>query len=95
VPTAPLDDAAPATLARPGDQESRLDVADRTRLVRQALRRLSDKEREAVVLRDIEGLSTAQTARSLGCLEVTVRSHLSRGRLKLQAAIELAEGGGR
>jgi RNA polymerase sigma-70 factor (ECF subfamily) len=94
VPTAPLEDADPALLARPGEQEMNADAGDRVRRVRRALAALPPKEAEALVLRDIEGLSTHEVARALGCLEVTVRSHLSRGRLKLRAALDRGGGGG-
>ncbi len=89
---APLDDLDPSLLATPGDQEANADAADRARAIRRALAALSPKEREAVVLRDMEGLSTAEVARALGCMEITVRSHLSRGRLKLQAALAVPGG---
>ena len=95
MPAAPLDDLDPAVLARPADQEKHADAADRLRAIRDALRLLSAREREVVVLRDVEGLSTAEVARTLGCMEITVRSHLSRGRLKLQAALSGARGEGR
>ena len=50
-----------------------------------ALAELSTKERAAVVLREIEGLSTAEVAGILGSSEVTVRSQISKalGRLRL------------
>ena len=49
-----------------------------------ALLELSEKERAAVVLREIEGLSTAEVAGILGSSEVTVGSQISRalGRLR-------------
>ena len=95
MPAAPLDDLDPAVLARPANQETDADAADRVRAIREALRLLSVREREVVVLRDVEGFSTAEVARALGCMEITVRSHLSRGRLKLQGALSGAEGRGR
>ena len=50
-----------------------------------ALAELPTKERAAVVLREIEGLSTAEVAGILGSSEVTVRSQISKalGRLRL------------
>jgi len=48
------------------------------------LQTLSEKERQAFVLRDIEGLSTKDVARALGSTQVTVRSQISRARLKLK-----------
>lgn len=87
VPTSALDELDDAILAAPGDQEANAEALERDRAIRKALALLSGKEREAVVLRDVEGLSTAEVARALGCMEVTVRSHLSRGRLKLHEAL--------
>lgn len=48
------------------------------------LRDLPPREREAIVLRDIEGLTTAEVAEALGSTENTVRSQISRGRLRLR-----------
>jgi RNA polymerase sigma-70 factor (ECF subfamily) len=53
----------------------------------QALQQLPEKERAAVVLRDIEGFSTAETAEILGSSEATVRSQISSARLKVKKAI--------
>jgi RNA polymerase sigma-70 factor (ECF subfamily) len=49
-----------------------------------ALKTLPEKERAAVVLRDMQGLSTREVAGILGSSEVTVRSQISvaRGKLK-------------
>jgi RNA polymerase sigma-70 factor, ECF subfamily len=55
--------------------------------LQKALDRLPEKERLAIVLRDIEGLSTADVAAILRSSETTVRSQVSRGRLRLKAAI--------
>lgn len=56
-------------------------------ILQKALERLPEKERLAIVLRDIEGLSTADVAAILHSSETTVRSQVSRGRLRLKAAI--------
>ncbi len=71
-------------LAGGEDQEQAAVAADECAIVLEALETLPPKEREAVVLRDIEGLSTAETARAMGCLQITVRSHLSRARVKVK-----------
>lgn len=60
-----------------------LALEERKRLVMEGLSKLPERERAAVVLRDIEGLSTAEVAAILGVEEVTVRSQASSGRLKL------------
>ena len=51
-----------------------------------ALARLPPEQREAVVLRDMEGLPYADIARIVGCPLGTVKSRLSAGRARLQAA---------
>jgi len=62
-------------------------------ILQRALNGLPEKERLALVLRDIEGLSTAEVASILCSSETTVRSQVSRGRLRLKAAIERVMGG--
>jgi RNA polymerase sigma-70 factor (ECF subfamily) len=68
--------------------EEEVGRAEQSRLVRTAIRSLPEKERTAVVLRDIEGLTTAEVATVLGASEATVRSHLSAGRLRIKAFVE-------
>ncbi len=57
---------------------------EQKRTVAAGLRTLAEKERAAIVLREIEGLSTKEVARILGSSEVTVRSQVSTGRQKLR-----------
>lgn len=63
--------------------ERRAEAAQETRRLLELLGELPEKERTALVLRDVEGLSTAEVAEVLGSSPVTVRSQISRGRLKL------------
>ena len=63
----------------PLDQMSQ---TEEVRFVAAALRRLPEKERAAVVLRDLEGLSTNEVAGILGSTENTVRSQVSRARYR-------------
>jgi RNA polymerase sigma-70 factor (ECF subfamily) len=64
-------------------------------VLQKALQSLPEKERMAIVLRDVEGRSTAEVASILQSSETTVRSQVSRGRLKLKAAIDALVGGSR
>jgi RNA polymerase sigma-70 factor (ECF subfamily) len=68
--------------------DAELTLAERRRLVADALKRLPEKERAAVVLRDIEGLSTREVANILGSSEVTVRSQVSSARVKIKKFVE-------
>jgi RNA polymerase sigma-70 factor (ECF subfamily) len=56
---------------------------ERKRLLTEGLKTLGDRERAAIVLRDIEGHSTQEVAKLLGIEEVTVRSQISVARVKL------------
>src|SRR6516225_3675608 len=58
-----------------------------------ALNSLPEKERIAITLRDIEGLSTSEVAAILETSESTVRSQISRARVRLKEAIDEMLGG--
>jgi RNA polymerase sigma-70 factor, ECF subfamily len=58
-------------------------LEERKRLLKEALKTLAERERAAIVLRDIEGRSTREVAKILGVEEVTVRSQISVARVKL------------
>lgn len=78
----------------PGSGPLALLYADeQRRLLHRALADLGEKERAAVVLRDLEGLTTAEVAEILGSSEPTVRSQISVARLKIRAALKRIPGG--
>lgn len=52
--------------------------------LRAGLATLPEKERAALLLREREGLTTAEVARALGSSEVTVRSQICNARIKLR-----------
>ncbi len=62
--------------------------AERQRLVREAIDRLPENYRMVVILRDIEELSTAETARVLEISEGAVRVRLHRARQALRALLD-------
>jgi RNA polymerase sigma-70 factor (ECF subfamily) len=62
-------------------------------ILQRALNSLPERERLAIVLRDVEGRTTAEVALILESSETTVRSQVSRGRLRLKAAIDRLMGG--
>lgn len=57
-----------------------------------ALNSLPEKERMAVILRDVEGFSTSEVAEILGNSESTVRSQICRGRCRIKEAMDLITG---
>jgi RNA polymerase sigma-70 factor (ECF subfamily) len=74
------DDQAPDPSV---DALTTITLDERKRLLREGLKTLAERERAAIVLRDIEGRSTQEVARILGVEEVTVRSQISVARVKL------------
>jgi RNA polymerase sigma-70 factor (ECF subfamily) len=74
-----VDDAA--------ELHARAEAAELRRVLEDAVARLPEKYRAAVVLRDIEGLSTSEAAEALGLREAAFKSRLHRGRMALRAAV--------
>ena len=90
-----VETAEPMACAASGNPHHEMIVEEERRMLRQALARLSETERFAIVLRDIEGLATAEVAAILESSATTVRSQISRGRVRLKNAIEEMMGGRR
>ena len=86
-PTAGIEDV-PEPVAADPDPQRLTTEAERRRALTLSLRVLSEKERAAVVLRDLEGLSTDEVARILGSSEATVRSQVSKARVKIREFLE-------
>lgn len=85
-------DLAPASSGNPYRQ---LEERDRRSLVRGALALLPDKLREAVVLRDLQGLTYQEMAERLALPEGTVKSRINRGREELSRLLRRAHQPGR
>lgn len=49
---------------------------------------LTDRERTALLLRDVEGLPAEEVARQLKCSKATVRSHIANARVKFRKYLE-------
>ena len=58
-----------------------------------AMTKLPPDQRKVILLRDIEGLSTRETAEVLGITETNVKVRLHRARQKLKALMESIERG--
>jgi RNA polymerase sigma-70 factor (ECF subfamily) len=70
------------------DPQQAATEAERRRVLEMSLRMLPEKERAALVLRDLEGLSTEEVARALGSSQATVRSQISKARVKVRGFVE-------
>ncbi len=86
-PVEPIVWEPPVAASQYAEQEKE----QRRRIIAEGLKTLSERERAAVVLREIEGLATSEVARILGVAEETVRSQISTGRAKLRAFAERYE----
>jgi len=89
-----IEKAPAEDVASPCRGEAAVELDEARQIVVEGLKRLSEKERAALVLRDIEGLSTKEVARILGSSETTVRSQISRARVKMKRYRHRMLGGG-
>jgi len=81
-----LEEAGSCTIAGGAEDAMRRD--EQMRLIYAALAALSEHERAAIVLRDLEGFSTAEVARILQSSEGTVRSQISYARVKIRKFVD-------
>jgi RNA polymerase sigma-70 factor (ECF subfamily) len=84
---APVEEAEDIPAGESDPQTAAVE-AERRRVLAMSLRMLPEKERAALVLRDLEGLSTDEVARVLGSSEATVRSQISKARIKVREFVE-------
>jgi RNA polymerase sigma-70 factor (sigma-E family) len=71
----------------PSAEHGALTLLERDAVV-SALRELTDRQREAVVLRYYAGLSEAETASAMGISPGSVKSHVSRAMVSLRETLE-------
>jgi RNA polymerase sigma-70 factor, ECF subfamily len=93
-PVRPLESADGEWAVQPADESHGIDPGDRLarqerdRQLYDAMAKLTDDHRTALVLRDIDDLSYEQMAEVLGVPIGTVRSRLNRARLELRERLE-------
>ncbi len=83
-----LDDSPPAKGESP---EQRAIRAQTRAWIEGGLELLSDRERTALLLRDVEDMPAAEVARAMGCSTATVRSHIANARIKFRKYRETRE----
>jgi RNA polymerase sigma-70 factor, ECF subfamily len=88
--TVPLVEAVEQRAIAEGADDT-LRRSEQMRMIYASLGTLSAGERAAVVLRDLEGLTTKEVARILRCSEVTVRSRISNARVKIRKFVDWKE----
>ena len=87
LPDEPTELPATATSAEP-TADSALNLAELRQAFATLSARLPPKQRMAFVLREIEGLETAEVARIMDVAESTVRNHLLQARRVLREGLE-------
>jgi RNA polymerase sigma-70 factor (ECF subfamily) len=74
------------------DESSRPDVITdsgiKDEIIQKALLKVKETYREAVILRDIQGMSYEEISEILGVNEGTVKSRINRGRAQLQELLK-------
>ncbi len=70
------------------DAEARLDSEQTRRRVREAINALPESYRTVLLLRDIEGLDTRETAQALGASENAIKIRLHRARQALRTLVD-------
>lgn len=78
----------PATGAPEETPEQLLLRSERRERLEDGLRVLTERERMALLLRDVEGLPAGEVARRLHCTQATVRSHIANARVKFRRYLE-------
>jgi RNA polymerase sigma-70 factor (ECF subfamily) len=61
---------------------------ERREYLNDGLRLLTERERLALILRDVDGLPAEEVARQLNCSKATVRSHIANARIKFRRYLE-------
>ena len=79
-------DEAPESHTESPEQE--LLRSEHREYLEDGLRLLSPRERQALLLRDVEGLPAEEVASILDCSKATVRSHIANARTKLRRYME-------
>jgi RNA polymerase sigma-70 factor (ECF subfamily) len=86
-PALPLAEEAESPAPAVGPEAS-LDLARLQRAFWQVAQQLAPKQRAVFVLKEVEGMSTAEVARVMGVRESTVRNHLLQARRALRQGLE-------
>lgn len=83
-----IDDAPPVAAPLEASPENQLLRAESQSRLEAGFTALTERERLALVLRDVEDLPAEEVAKHLGCSKATVRSHIANARVKFRKFLE-------
>ena len=84
-----IDDLPEPVTSAPGESPEQLVLhAERRAYLDTGLAVLTERERTALLLRDVEGLPAEEVAALLNCSKATVRSHIANARVKFRRYLE-------
>jgi RNA polymerase sigma-70 factor (ECF subfamily) len=83
-------DTLPDPLSSPPEKspEQLVLQTERKEYLETGMRLLTERERMALVLRDVDGLPAEEVAAQLNCSKATVRSHIANARIKVRRYLE-------
>jgi RNA polymerase sigma-70 factor (ECF subfamily) len=83
-----IDEVVEPLTSRFDSPEQSVLRSERHAYIDDGLRLLTERERLALLLRDVDGLPAEEVARQLGCSKATVRSHIANARIKFRRYVE-------
>ena len=84
-----IDDLVePLATAHEANPEAQVLLAEKRRYLEGGLDQLTERERLALMMRDVEGMPAEEVARELNCSQATVRSHIANARIKFRKYLE-------
>jgi RNA polymerase sigma-70 factor (ECF subfamily) len=84
-----IDDLADPVSTPPSHSPEQILLrSERSQYLEDGLRLLTERERTALIMRDVDGLPADEVARHLNCSKATVRSHIANARIKFQRYLE-------
>lgn len=84
-----IDDLVePLATAHEANPEAQVLLGEKRRYLEGGLDQLTERERLALMMRDVEGMPAEEVARELNCSQATVRSHIANARIKFRKYLE-------
>ena len=84
-----IDDLVePLRTEHEANPEAQVLQSEKRRFLEGGLDQLTERERMALLMRDVEGMPAEEVAREMNCSQATVRSHIANARIKFRKYLE-------